>query len=139
MKHIQKSLQPEELESSDNSGNASVVTQPALESAIVSVAERLNYGIDWVEKIPASLSVWKWEVKQSKFDLLPKMARDKFEARIAERQEVCVSFPGLIYNHSSRTRRKINSALSLMLFPSRKKSNVSNQGENRGMTERSET
>lgn len=94
MKHIQKSLQPEELESSDSSGNAPMVTQPALESAIVSVAERLNYGVDWVEKIPASLSVWKWEVKQSKFDLLPKTARDKFEARIAERQEVCV-FPQL--------------------------------------------
>lgn len=65
-----------------------LVTQSALESAIVSVADRLNYGIDWTEKIAASLSIWKWEVKRSKLDLLPRLARDKFEARIAERQQV---------------------------------------------------
>ena len=65
-----------------------MVPAPTVECAINSVAERVNYGIDWTEKTFASLSVWRWEIKDNRFDLLPKAAREKVELRLAERRQV---------------------------------------------------
>ena len=70
-----------------------IVSGIALESAINSVAERVNYGIDWAEKTTAPLSVWRWEVKDNRFELLPKAAREKIEIRLAERQQVSSLLP----------------------------------------------
>ncbi|KAI5123318.1 hypothetical protein M0805_009339 [Coniferiporia weirii] len=87
-KHIQGALQPEELESVEVSGsNVAPLTLSAIESAIVSVADRVNYGVDWTERTSAALCIWRWEVKEQKIDLLPKTGRDKLEARIAERKQ----------------------------------------------------
>ena len=86
---MQQVFAPEDSEDSNNKVQA-VVSGLALESAINSVAERVNYGIDWTEKTTAPLSVWRWEVKDNRFELLPKAARDKIESRLAERQQVSV-------------------------------------------------
>lgn len=86
-KHVQQVFTPEDHDDSERRPEA-VVSGSAIESAISSVAERVNYGIDWIEKITAPLSVWRWEVRNDRFDLLPKAARDKIESRLAERQQV---------------------------------------------------
>ncbi|EIN03604.1 hypothetical protein PUNSTDRAFT_123204 [Punctularia strigosozonata HHB-11173 SS5] len=60
----------------------------AVEKAINSVATRVNYGLDPPgdgTKVPAVLCVWRWEVNEDKRDWLPKAAREKADARLAER------------------------------------------------------
>lgn len=62
-----------------------------MEAAIKSVLQRHNYGIDTPSgtgKLPAGLCIWRWEVKEEYRDWLPKAAREKADARLAERVEV---------------------------------------------------
>ncbi|KAJ6546512.1 chromatin assembly factor 1 subunit A-domain-containing protein [Mycena vulgaris] len=60
-----------------------------LESALKSVANRNNYGLDGIAgvKAPAAVCVWRWEAKPAHLDWLPKSAREKAENRMAERAQ----------------------------------------------------
>lgn len=88
-RHIQQSLTPEDLEEDEYANSlANPLTLPSIERAIQSVADRVNYGMDWVERTPASLSVWRWEVREDKREFLPRASRERLESRISERLQV---------------------------------------------------
>ncbi|KAI6028453.1 chromatin assembly factor 1 subunit A-domain-containing protein [Pisolithus orientalis] len=59
----------------------------AIEHAIKTVMKRVNYGLDChsVQKPPATICVWRWEVQDAFKDWLPKSARETAEARMTER------------------------------------------------------
>ena len=132
-KHIQKALQPEELDSEGDAAKVGRISQSALENAINAVADRHNYGVDWTEKVLAHLCIWKWEVKRGKFHLLPKNTQDKFEARIAERQEVCIVH--VIYRSMAyiSSRRRNDCVYYSMNSPNQRRIYFSNLGEDRRM------
>jgi chromatin assembly factor 1 subunit A len=95
-KHIRSELLPVQDEDEDdfNSGRADVSASlplPVVEAAIKSILSRINYGLDAPQgmgKLPASLCVWRWEVKDEHRGWLPRAARDKTDARLAERVQV---------------------------------------------------
>ena len=95
-KYIHHELLPAQDEDEDALVSAASVAFPLLvvETAIKSVVNRTNYGLDAISggsKLPASLSVWRWEVKEEYWDWLPKAAKEKAESRLAERLQVrCV-------------------------------------------------
>jgi chromatin assembly factor 1 subunit A len=89
VKQLQKHLIPGDDTSSDPA--VALLPGPVLESAVTSLASRVNYGVDVSPtggKLPAALSIWRWEVKSDKRHWLPQSAKDKTEARIAERVQV---------------------------------------------------
>lgn len=88
-----------------NLGGASVATL-AIESAILRVCDRVNYGIDWTEKVSAATSVWRWEVKEQMYDMLPKASRERFESRLAERKQVSGKLSSLLKNLTRKTSRQ---------------------------------
>ena len=63
-----------------------------VEAGINSIMDRNNYGLDApaLTKLPAALAAWRWEVKDEFKNWLPKSARDKAEARLEERKQVCL-------------------------------------------------
>jgi hypothetical protein len=73
-----------------------------VEAAIRSILSRNNYGLDPPQgggKLPASLYVWRWEVKEEHRGWLPKAAREKADGRLAERVQVgIIPFVGPINN-----------------------------------------
>jgi chromatin assembly factor 1 subunit A len=92
-KHIHKELSPVQDEDEE------CMTTPAsfgfplqtVESAIMSVCKRNNYGLDGIPggpKLPTALCIWRWEVNEQYRDWLPKVAKEKAEARMAERAQV---------------------------------------------------
>ena len=94
-KHIRSELLPAQDEDDDdiNCGSANVSASlplPVLEAAIKSVLSRNNYGLDAPPggKLPATLCVWRWEVKEEHRGWLPKGVRDKADGRLAERIQV---------------------------------------------------
>ena len=86
-KHVQEALQPEGMDGDINSSGASVSTT-AIECAILHVCERVNYGIDWMERTSAATSIWRWELKEQFYNMLPKASREKFESSLADRRQV---------------------------------------------------
>ncbi|KAF5387133.1 hypothetical protein D9615_001848 [Tricholomella constricta] len=74
-KHIREALLPTQDEDSNG------------ETAIKTIMQRTNYGLDGTAggKAPAAVCVWRWEVKEQYRDWLPKNAREKAESRLAER------------------------------------------------------
>ncbi|TFY78564.1 hypothetical protein EWM64_g5445 [Hericium alpestre] len=86
-KHIQSEVVPApEDEDEEPTTRPNVLPIETIEATIKSVADRVNYGIDVANaKVPASLCVWRWEVKSQYRDWLPKASRDKIDARLAER------------------------------------------------------
>jgi len=64
-----------------------------VEAAVKSILSRNNYGLDAPlggGKLPSSLCVWRWEVKEEHRDWLPKAAREKADGRLAERIRVSI-------------------------------------------------
>lgn len=96
-KHITQILQPAEFGAfSQVEGSSSGVlhiSPSAIELAIKKVAERINYGVQSPNKLPAPLCIWRWEVFPEQWDWLPKFGRDKLERRILERREVLGFIP----------------------------------------------
>ncbi|KAL5490433.1 hypothetical protein ACEPAI_5266 [Sanghuangporus weigelae] len=86
-RHLQEALRPEETETDEANSSGASLTTIAIESAILRVCDRVNYGIDWMEKVSAATSVWRWEVKEEMYDMLPKASRERFESRLAERRQ----------------------------------------------------
>ena len=91
-KHIRQELLPvqdeEDVERATKAND--MLPLPVVEAAINSTMDRNNYGIDVPlgVKLPASLSVWRWEVKEPFWECLPKNGREKAEARLDERKAV---------------------------------------------------
>jgi len=86
-KHIQHELAPDDGE--DINCPVSILPLSAIEDVVKILATRVNYGIDSpLTKIPAALCVWRWELKQEYLGFLPKVSRDKVEARLADRVQV---------------------------------------------------
>ncbi|KAI6127817.1 chromatin assembly factor 1 subunit A-domain-containing protein [Pisolithus croceorrhizus] len=61
----------------------------AIEHAIKTIMKRVNYGLDChsVQRPPAAICVWRWEVQDSFKDWLPKSARETVETRTTERAQ----------------------------------------------------
>ena len=86
-KYIQQELTPDDEEDIDNS--ASVLTLNAIEDVVKRLATRVNYGIESsIAKTPAALCVWRWELKQEYLSFLPRVSREKVDARLADRIQV---------------------------------------------------
>ena len=63
-----------------------------IEKSIDEILVRRNYGLEAPlgVKLPAAVSVWRWEVRSEYWDWLPKNSREKAESRQAERTQVSV-------------------------------------------------
>ncbi|KAF6764704.1 CoCAF-1 [Ephemerocybe angulata] len=89
-KHIRQELLPvQDDEDTEKTAKANaILPQPVVEAAINSVLNRNNYGLDVPlgVKLPATLAVWRWEVKDSYWEWLPKGGKEKAEARLEERK-----------------------------------------------------
>lgn len=91
-KHVQQELSPavDEDEEEDSTIPA-VLPLETVESAIQTVARRVNYGLDAPEaggKVPAAWLLWRWEVTDQYREWLPKAAKEKVDNRLRERQQV---------------------------------------------------
>ncbi|EGN95488.1 hypothetical protein SERLA73DRAFT_113060 [Serpula lacrymans var. lacrymans S7.3] len=91
-KHIHHELLPahdEDEDSSERAKIASALPLSVVEHAIKSIMSRNNYGLDGPlgYKLPPSLCVWRWEVKDEYRDWLPKSGKEKAEARLTERMQ----------------------------------------------------
>ncbi|KII89048.1 hypothetical protein PLICRDRAFT_53535 [Plicaturopsis crispa FD-325 SS-3] len=89
-KHIRQELLPAQDEDDETGAIAAAAALPhgIVESTLRSIMSRNNYGIEAApggHKVPAALCVWRWEVKEEYRDWLPKSAKDKAEARLADR------------------------------------------------------
>jgi hypothetical protein len=109
-KHIRSELLPSFDEDDESSRENISVALPLLvvEHAIQSLMVRTNYGLDGPlgYKLPPIVCVWRWEVRDDYRDWLPKSAKEKAEARIAERVQVCIVFnPVLFFDISFRPRQ----------------------------------
>ncbi|VDB91461.1 unnamed protein product [Peniophora sp. CBMAI 1063] len=93
-KHIHQQLTPEtDEDDEDETPSQPPLTLDAVESAIKSVAQRTNYGVDGSnlglgKAPPAALCVWRWEVASCNWEWLPKASRDKAQSRLAERVQM---------------------------------------------------
>lgn len=86
-KYIQQELTPDDEEDMDNS--ASILPLNVIEDVVKRLATRVNYGIESsLAKTPAALCVWRWELKQEYLSFLPKVSREKVDARLANRIQV---------------------------------------------------
>lgn len=91
-KHIHDALKPLGEESSTSGSDtpvtfSTILPQSVVEVAISHIANRINYGLDGPGKIPASLSLWRWEVKENHRGWLPSSVQDKLQTRRLERQQ----------------------------------------------------
>ncbi|KAK2460579.1 hypothetical protein APHAL10511_007049 [Amanita phalloides] len=88
-KQIRQELLPsvdvDTLESSSHVSDALPLS--VVEAAIKVILERNNYGLYPSNggRVPAAISLWRWEVKEAFWDWLPKSGREKAEQRVAER------------------------------------------------------
>lgn len=90
VKSLQTILVPPMLGSTSTEAentSATSLSSTTLENAVKTVAERINYGIPLdTEKPPATLSVWRWEVKNK--DWLPDSVKEVTAQRLEERKSV---------------------------------------------------
>ncbi|PPQ68491.1 hypothetical protein CVT26_003430 [Gymnopilus dilepis] len=89
-KHIHHELLPSLDDDEDQEATSAVAEALPLnlvESAIQEVLVRNNYGLDvpFGVRAPASICVWRWEVRADLLGWLPKNSREKAEMRLAER------------------------------------------------------
>lgn len=86
-KHIQQELNPDDGE--DIECSASILPLSVIEDVVKLLADRVNYGIESsLTKTPATLCVWRWELKQEYLGFLPRVSREKVDARRADRNQV---------------------------------------------------
>lgn len=88
-KHIQKELVPDDDDDEDTDCSACTLPLSAIEGVVKLLATRVNYGIESPHaKTPAALCVWRWELNQEYLSFLPKVSREKVDARLADRIQV---------------------------------------------------
>lgn len=86
-KHIQQELAPDDED--DINCSASILPLSVIEDVVKLLANRINYGIESsLTKTPAALCVWRWELKQEYLGFLPKVSREKVDARRVDRIQV---------------------------------------------------
>jgi chromatin assembly factor 1 subunit A len=86
-KHIQQELAPDDED--DINCPASILPLSIIEDVVKLLATRINYGIESsLTKTPAALCVWRWELKQEYLGFLPKVSREKVDARRVDRLQV---------------------------------------------------
>ncbi|EIW84959.1 hypothetical protein CONPUDRAFT_149822 [Coniophora puteana RWD-64-598 SS2] len=99
VKQIRSELLP--AEEGANGQSSAALPPSTVENAVKEILVRSNYGIDGPlgQKLPATICVWRWEVRDEYKDWLPKSALEKAEARHAERvqakQELASVFDAL--------------------------------------------
>jgi len=92
-KHIHHELLPT-LDDEEDEGlaksTAAALPLSLVEKVIDEVLIRKNYGLEAPlgVRLPAAVSVWRWEVRSEHWDWLPKNSREKAESRQAERSQV---------------------------------------------------
>ncbi|KAI9455565.1 hypothetical protein BJY52DRAFT_1224586 [Lactarius psammicola] len=88
-KFTQESIYKQELapdDDDDTDCSASILPLSAIENVVKRLATRVNYGIESpLAKTPAALCVWRWELNQEYLPFLPKVSREKVDARLADR------------------------------------------------------
>ena len=91
-KHIRQELLPTvDEDTAENSSHISdALPLSVVDAAIKYVMNRNNYGLSHPNggKVPATMCIWRWEVKEEFWDWLPKSGREKAEQRLAERVQV---------------------------------------------------
>jgi len=101
-KHIHHELLPT-LDDEERPASVIAAALPltAVEDAIKSVLVRNNYGLEAPlgVRLPAALSVWRWEVRSEYLDWLPKNSREKAEARLTDRIQVIFKRLSLLFVH----------------------------------------
>ncbi|KAF9050649.1 hypothetical protein BDZ89DRAFT_1107913 [Hymenopellis radicata] len=88
---LSKNIHQELLPIQDGDGTASdPLSMAAVEAVIKATMTRNNYGIDPIAgtKLPASFSVWRWDLKDPYHGWLPSSICSKAQARLAERIEM---------------------------------------------------
>jgi chromatin assembly factor 1 subunit A len=84
---MQQELAPDDGDDVDCS--VSILPLSVIEDVVKMLATRVNYGIESaLTKTPAALCVWRWELKQEYLSFLPRVSREKVEARLADRIQV---------------------------------------------------
>ncbi|CAL1704192.1 unnamed protein product [Somion occarium] len=91
-KSMQQELLPARDEDDEDALGKATISLPLqiIEKAIKSIATRTNYGLEASAaggKVPAAWHIWRWEVKEEFRHWLPRSAKDKAEARAAERRQ----------------------------------------------------
>lgn len=92
-KHIHHELLPTLDDEDDRAlatSTAAALPLSLVENVIDEVLVRKNYGLEAPlgVRLPAAVSVWRWEVRNEYWDWLPKNSREKAESRQAERSQV---------------------------------------------------
>ncbi|KAI0253932.1 chromatin assembly factor 1 subunit A-domain-containing protein [Lactifluus subvellereus] len=83
-KYIQQELAPDDGD--DINCSVSILPLSVIEDVAKLLATRVNYGIESaLAKTPAALCAWRWELKQEYLAFLPRVSREKVEARLADR------------------------------------------------------
>ncbi|KAH8107191.1 hypothetical protein BXZ70DRAFT_282272 [Cristinia sonorae] len=111
-KHVQSQLIPAQDEDEDEALQTATAALPleVLDRAIKSVAERVDYGLETSvagARISAGWHIWRWEVKQERRGWLPKAAKEKVEARLAERIQAKKDVLSLFEALSDQERKAI--------------------------------
>ncbi|KAK7693255.1 hypothetical protein QCA50_002822 [Cerrena zonata] len=110
-KSIQLELVPAQDEDEESGAEAAVpLALQAIEKAVKHVATRTNYGLESSTaggKVPAAWNIWRWEVKEEFRQWLPKSAKDKAEARTAERRQAKADLKTIFQDMSDEDRSRI--------------------------------
>lgn len=104
---MQQELLPARDEDDEDALGKATISLPLqiIEKAIKSIATRTNYGLEASAaggKVPAAWHIWRWEVKEEFRHWLPRSAKDKAEARAAERRQVGIYLSSGHFHHSAR-------------------------------------
>lgn len=92
-KHVRQELLPISDDGAASPDASNTFPLSAVEAVIKSIMTRTNYGLDppsGTTKVPAALSVWRWELDEKHVDWLPASVRHKAASRREERVEVRV-------------------------------------------------
>ncbi|KAF5365726.1 hypothetical protein D9758_003132 [Tetrapyrgos nigripes] len=93
-KYLHSQLLPSEDDEDEQTTSAAAsaaLPLSTIETAVQAVLDRNNYGLDvpqGTKAPPASVCVWRWEVKLCHRDWLPKNSQEKVANRLAERIKV---------------------------------------------------
>ena len=105
-KYVHSQLLPSDIDDDGEDSHVSEQLPPhSVESAIIHVAIRVNYGVETMPnqaKVPSHLCIWRWEVDEQNFHWLPKTSRDKLRNRLCERRKVRT--PNFIFWHGINLR-----------------------------------
>ncbi|KAG9318534.1 chromatin assembly factor 1 subunit A-domain-containing protein [Chiua virens] len=122
-KHIRSILLPAPGEVEDAHRLSFELNLPlsVVEHAIQMVMTRVNYGLEAPlgQKLPATVCVWRWEVRDAFKDWLPKSSRESTEARLAERIQASVELRAAFESLTQTERDATLDPKSTMKLPAK--------------------